>query len=447
MAATASSSSSSPSSRSPSSSQQPTLRLQTTRLALVQLGQTSHDKKFNIEHARQAVHRAAKEGGGADMVVLPECWNSPYGVSYFNDYAEDFGGLWERVKRPIDRRASSRRRGEEEITQDEELLKRWCIDGLGGAAVDLHPDTCPSETVLFMGKLAKELGIVLVGGSIPERNSKDGKLYNTATVFDQKGRLISIHRKVHLFDIDIPGKMTFQESLTLTGGDRVTVFECSLGRFGLAICYDMRFPELATIASRLGAGAVIYPGAFNTTTGPRHWELLQRCRAMDNQLYVAACSPARATQEEIEKGSYPAWGHTTLVDPWATVVATTEEKEDIVRWTLEPKEVEEVRKGIPISRQREYKSVDLRLYESMLMLSPLPSHSSRSLRRLQRPRPCLSLSLSTRTASAWRFLYVRNRAHNEQYNEHAFFSVRLIVTPIYFDRSTLFQRPKILVAD
>lgn len=128
----------------------------------------------------------------------------------------------------------------------------------------------------------------------------------------------------------------------------------AFGRFGLAICYDMRFPELASIAARLGAGAMIYPGAFNTTTGPRHWELLQRCRAMDNQMYVAACSPARASQDEITKGAYPAWGHSTITDPWASVVATTEEKEGIVRWKIEPREVEEVRKGIPITRQRRF---------------------------------------------------------------------------------------------
>lgn len=148
--------------------------------------------------------------------------------------------------------------------------------------------------------------------------------------------------------------MTFQESLTLTSGDRVTVFDCAFGRFGLAICYDMRFPELASISARLGAGAMIYPGAFNTTTGPRHWELLQRARAMDNQLYVVACSPARATEEQIAKGAYPAWGHSTVVDPWASVVATIEEQEGIVRWKLEPSEVEEVRRSVPITRQRRF---------------------------------------------------------------------------------------------
>lgn len=182
--------------------------------------------------------------------------------------------------------------------------------------------------------------------------------------------------------------MTFQESLTLTGGDRVTVFECSLGRFGLAICYDMRFPELASIASRLGAGAMIYPGAFNTTTGPRHWELLQRCRAMDNQMYVAACSPARASQEAIEKEkAYPAWGHSTVTDPWAKVVATTEEKETIVRWKLEPGEVKEVRTGIPITRQREcWRAAKAYAADLLADFSSLP----RPLRCIQRPRSLIA---------------------------------------------------------
>lgn len=215
------------SSISPSSSSQPQARLQPTRLALVQLGQTSKDKSFNLAHAKEAIYRAAREDGGADMVVLPECWNSPYGVQYFNDYAEDFGGLWERVKRPIDRRSASRDAQSSAAEEEATLLRRWSIDGLGGAAAEVDfGSSCKSESLAMLSSIAKELGIVLVGGSIPERNPSSGKLFNTATVFDEKGRLIAIHRKVHLFDIDIPGKMTFQESLTLTGGDRLTVFEC-----------------------------------------------------------------------------------------------------------------------------------------------------------------------------------------------------------------------------
>ncbi|KAK0545930.1 Omega-amidase nit3 [Tilletia horrida] len=317
-----------------------------TRLALVQLGQTSKDKSFNLNHAREAVLKAAKEDGGADIVVLPECFNSPYGVSYFDGYAESLDGLWEKIKKPITAKQLSH------DASAEVLESRWGIDGKDGASVDVSSTS--SESLKMLSDVARETGVILVGGSIPERDESTGKLYNTSIVLNEKGEAISIHRKVHLFDIDIPGKMTFKESTTLAAGDRITVFDCSKGRFGLAICYDLRFPELAQISARVGAAAMIYPGAFNTTTGPRSWELLQRARATDSQFYVAACSPARASQAEIDAGAYPAWGHSTVIDPWATVVKTTEEKEDIVRWTLDPEVLTEARKNVPLGTQRRF---------------------------------------------------------------------------------------------
>ena len=124
---------------------------------------------------------------------------------------------------------------------------------------------------------AKEHGIFLVGGSVPDREGE--QLFNTCLVFDPSGELVAKHRKTHLFDIDIPGKMTFRESETLTGGDALTIFEGPNGvKAGVAICYDMRFPEMAQIAQQEGARMMLYPAAFNTTTGPHHWELLQRAR-------------------------------------------------------------------------------------------------------------------------------------------------------------------------
>lgn len=110
----------------------------------------------------------------------------------------------------------------------------------------------------------------------------------------------------------------------------------------------MRFPESAQIAARLGAGALLYPGAFNTTTGPLAWELLLRARAVDNQVYTVGCSPARPAQ------GYPAWGHSTVVDPLAVVVETCDEKETIIYATLQPERVAEVRSIVPISTQRRF---------------------------------------------------------------------------------------------
>ncbi|WFD32576.1 omega-amidase [Malassezia sp. CBS 17886] len=317
----------------------PSYRLEPTRIALVQLGQTSEEKKKNLEHARALVLRAVSEApdGGVDMVVLPECFNSPYGVQSFPTYAESLPGLYDAVKREDGVAAA----GGDRV---------WPIDNLGGTrpVVLTHAVLQQSESVRMLSELAKEAGIVLVGGSIPERDDATSALFNTCCVFDAEGRVVAMHRKIHLFDINFPGKMTFQESETLTGGDRLTVFDCALGRFGLGICYDMRFPEIAMIAARVGAGAMIYPGAFNTTTGPLAWELLLRARAVDNQMYTIGCSPARPDE------GYPAWGHSTVVDPVAQVVCTADEKETILWTKLDPARVDEIRSFVPVSKQRRF---------------------------------------------------------------------------------------------
>jgi predicted amidohydrolase len=185
--------------------------------------------------------------------------------------------------------------------------------------------------------MARDAEVFLIGGSIPERevNNKAGtegegeekeRLYNTSLVFGKKGELLATHRKVHLFDIDIPGGITFKESEVLSPGNKVTIVEFEgFGKVGLGICYDVRFPELAMVAARKGAWGVFYPGAFNTTTGPLHWRLLGQSRAVDNQVYVAMCSPARD-----EGASYRAWGHSLVADPMGKVLGEAGEGEEIM---------------------------------------------------------------------------------------------------------------------
>ncbi|KAJ3130324.1 hypothetical protein HK100_008097, partial [Physocladia obscura] len=154
---------------------------------------------------------------------------------------------------------------------------------------------------------------------------------------------------VHLFDIDIPGKQTFKESSVLSPGSSLTLFDTPAGKIGVGICYDIRFPEMAMIAARKGAIAMIYPGAFNTTTGPLHWELLQRARAIDNQIFVAACSPARDTT-----ASYVAWGHSTIVDPMGQIISKLDENEGIVYAELDPQFLQTSRQNIPVNSQRRF---------------------------------------------------------------------------------------------
>ncbi|KAJ1961187.1 Omega-amidase nit3 [Dipsacomyces acuminosporus] len=272
--------------------------MSTLKLALIQLS-VGAQKSLNLANARSKVLEAAK--AGASMVVLPECFNSPYGTQYFSQYAEE-------------------------------------IDSSN-----------PSESIDALSKMAREAKVYLVGGSIPEREPTTGSLFNTCTVWNADGELIAKHRKVHLFDIDFPGKIVFKESDVLKPGNELTSFRTPWGRFGVAICYDMRFPELAMIAARTGCVGMIFPGAFNPTTGPLHWELLLRARAMDNQIFTAGCSPARDLE-----ATYHAWGHSTIVDPYAKVISTTKEQQDIVYGDLDLSLVEEVRQSVPIYSQRRF---------------------------------------------------------------------------------------------
>ena len=262
------------------------------RLALVQLAVTA-SKSENLLRAAKLIKEAA--ANGAKIVALPECFNSPYGASYFPEYAEKIPG--------------------------------------------------PSTDSLV--KAAKENNIFLIGGSIPEEDG--GKLYNTCTVYNPDGLMIAKHRKVHLFDIDIPGKIRFQESETLSAGNSFTTFETPFCKFGVGICYDIRFAELGQLYARDGCSVLIYPGAFNMTTGPAHWELLQRARALDNQVFVATVSPARD-----EKASYVAWGHSTVVSPWGEVIASTEHEENIVYSDIDLSLIEQIRNQVPVTSQRRH---------------------------------------------------------------------------------------------
>ncbi|KAK3109899.1 Omega-amidase nit3 [Teratosphaeriaceae sp. CCFEE 6253] len=273
------------------------------KLALIQLA-SGADKSANLSNARSNVLEATSRG--ANLVVLPECFNSPYGVKYFAKYSETL--------------------------------------------LPSPPTKEQSPSFHALSDMAKEAQAYLVGGSIPEYSAETKKYYNTNLTFGPDGKLLATHRKVHLFDIDIPGKIQFRESDVLSPGNKVTLVDLpEYGKIAVAICYDVRFPELAMIAARKGAFLLLYPGAFNLTTGALHWELQARARAMDNQLYVALCSPARDMEAE-----YNAWGHSMVVDPNAGIMAQLEEKEAICYADLEEGKIEETRRGIPIYTQRRF---------------------------------------------------------------------------------------------
>lgn len=192
-----------------------------------------------------------------------------------------------------------------------------------------------------MSGIAKELGIYLVGGSVPEL--EDGKIYNTSYIFSPEGKELGRHRKVHLFDIDVPGGQRFMESDTLTAGDSFTVVDTPLGKLGVAICFDIRFSDFFRVMGDLGAQLIVIPAAFNMTTGPLHWDLAFRMRALDNQCFVAGCSPARDVN-----ASYVAYGHSLVCDPWGTIVAQLDEKEGVIVTDIDLNDLDKYRGQIPI---------------------------------------------------------------------------------------------------
>jgi predicted amidohydrolase len=196
----------------------------------------------------------------------------------------------------------------------------------------------------FLSELARTNHFYVIGGSVPERD-EEGKIYNTSYVFDRKGELIGKHRKVHLFDIDVPGGQYFKESDVLSPGKAMTVFETEYGRMGVCICFDIRFPDLFLQMRRAGVRMVFVPAAFNMTTGPAHWQTLFRSRALDQQIFMAGCSPARD-----ETASYIAYGHSIVTDPWGRILKELDEKEGILDIELDLAETDRIRTQIPLGQ-------------------------------------------------------------------------------------------------
>lgn len=246
------------------------------------------DKNLNIARAREMVFKAADMG--AELVALPEMFNCPYDSRLFADYAESF------------------------------------------------PE---GPTLDMLSAAAREKKIYLFGGSIPEKAG--GAIYNTCFVFGPGGELLGKYRKAHLFDVTLSGGVSFKESSTLSRGDHIKVIDTAYGKIGVVICYDIRFPEIVRRLVKEGIVLLIVPGAFNMVTGPAHWELTMRARALDNQIYVAAASPARD-----ESASYIAYGHSMVADPWGKILGKLTEKEDILLTEIDLKKLERIRAELPL---------------------------------------------------------------------------------------------------
>jgi deaminated glutathione amidase len=174
----------------------------------------------------------------------------------------------------------------------------------------------------FLGHCARELGMWIVGGTIPIRDQAEpGRVAAACLVFDERGRNVARYDKIHLFDVDIPGREErYRESATVVPGAEPVVTLTPLGHLGMAVCYDVRFPELFRVLQAQGAEVFSLPSAFTAPTGRAHWELLVRARAVENLCYVLA--PAQSGMHENGRETY---GDSLIVDPWGHVIARVAE--------------------------------------------------------------------------------------------------------------------------
>lgn len=228
-----------------------------------------------------------------NLLVLPESFNSPYGVKFFKKYAEN--------------------------------LK------IGG------------PTLLFLKKLSlKYKDTYIVGGSIPEE--KDNKYYNTCTVWNN-GTMIAVYRKIHLFDVSFPdaNNFVFKESDILSNGEKPVFFNTPWGNIGLGICFDLRFNKLSNYYRDNDCKLICYPGNFTEWSGKLHWKLLLKARALDNQCFIVGCSTALNIDAD-----YKSYGHSMVVNPWGDVFVEFDNLINSCVHTINMKEIEKIKYYLPL---------------------------------------------------------------------------------------------------
>lgn len=249
---------------------------------------SSSDKAANIERAERVIRLAAARG--AHLVALPEVFN------------------WR-----------GKRADEPEAAENFE-----------------------DQTLTLMGGLARELEIHLLAGSITEHIEGQSKRYNTSVLFGPDGGRIAVYRKIHLFDIDLPRRVTIRESDVKIPGDEVVTARTTLGTIGLSICYDLRFPELFRRLAFAGARILMIPSAFTFPTGEAHWDVLIRARAIENQCYVIAPAQFGANVH-----GFSDYGNSMIVDPWGRVLARASDQEGVVIAPIDMDYLERVRRELP----------------------------------------------------------------------------------------------------
>jgi predicted amidohydrolase len=208
-------------------------------------------------------------------------------------------------------------------------------------------ETVDGPTLAALGEVAKRRSLFLVAGSFAERSTNPKMTANTSVVIADDGSVVAAYRKIHLFDVNIPDGARYAESEVVVPGDKVVVAPTPLGRLGLSVCYDLRFPELYRKLASLGAEVITIPSAFTLFTGKDHWEVLVRARAIENLAYVIA--PGQTGRHSANRQTF---GNTMIVDPWGVVLARCPEGEGVCVAPFSRARLERVRQELPALKHR-----------------------------------------------------------------------------------------------
>ena len=269
------------------------------RVAAIQMSSTP-DKEGNKETAEALIREAVS--AGADLVALPELWSCHGFDEAYRENAE-----------PV-----------------------------------------PGPTTDFLGELARELGVYVLGGSILEGDPGAQRLSNTSTFFDPSGEMTAVYRKIHLFDVKVSDR-EYLESANIAPGSEIVTAKAGAATLGLSVCYDVRFPELYRLLALRGAEILAVPAAFTLQTGKDHWELLLRARAVENQAFVVA--PAQWGQKADGRWTY---GRSMIVDPWGTVLATCPDRDGHALATMDLDYLDRFRAEFPAFTNRRPETYDWR---------------------------------------------------------------------------------------
>ena len=260
------------------------------KVTLIQMN-TQEDKAENLRVARELIEQAVEQDR-PDLITLPETFTS--------------------------------------MTSDFDLQ---C------ANAENIPD---GEACRMLAELAQRHGVWIHGGSMAEKGGD--RCYNTTVVWNRAGEMVAKYRKLHMFDVEVPGGRSYRESDTMKRGDEVVTFDAEGTTMGCAICYDLRFPELFRALRDKGARVIFLPAAFTLLTGKDHWEALIRARAIETQCYMIA--PAQIFTHD--NGKKPCFGRSMVVDPWGVVLATAPDKVGFVTARIEPSYADDIRAKIPV---------------------------------------------------------------------------------------------------